>query len=57
MTRKELIEYIKANDHKYKYDGVTFRTYSDEDLLILKGKIDKENEKEQTKNYDQIRTL
>jgi hypothetical protein len=45
MTKKEreaIIEYIKANDSTYNYNAVNFKYYSDEDLLILKGRLDRD---------------
>lgn len=42
--REKLIEYIKANDNRYRYDGVNFKHYTDEELILLKSKIDKENQ-------------
>jgi hypothetical protein len=45
MTAEErdaLIEYIKDNDRMYNYNAVNFKYYTDEDLLILKQRIDQE---------------
>ncbi len=44
MTREELIEYIKANDHKNKYEELNFNRFSDGELETLKNIIDRENE-------------
>jgi hypothetical protein len=38
--RQNLIEYIKANDSTYNYNAVNFKYYSDEDLLVLKRRLD-----------------
>jgi hypothetical protein len=42
--RKIVIEFIKANDSTYNYNAVNFKFYSDNDLLILKKRIDREIE-------------
>lgn len=39
--RERLIAFIKANDHTYNYNCVNFRYYSNFDLLIRKGKLEK----------------
>lgn len=54
MNREKLIEYIKSNDLKNKYHGVSFQHFTDEELLFLKEGIDegkgKETEKQIIKN-------
>jgi hypothetical protein len=42
--RKELIEFIKANDSTYNYNAVNFKYYSDKDLLVLKERLVRELE-------------
>ena len=44
MNREELIEYIKRNDRKFKNDELNFNSLSDEELIKLKGIIEKDNE-------------
>jgi hypothetical protein len=41
--RKNIIEYIKANDHTYDYNAVNFNYYSDEELYELKKKLVRKN--------------
>lgn len=48
--RLSIIEFIKANDSTYSYNAVNFKYYSDEDLLVLKKRLDnalKDEQKEQ----------
>jgi hypothetical protein len=40
--RETLIEYIKENDSTYNYNAVNFKYYTDEDLLVLKKRLDHE---------------
>jgi hypothetical protein len=42
--REELVEFIKKNDITYNDNAVDFRYYSDDDLVILKKRLDMELE-------------
>lgn len=44
MNRKELIKYIKENDSTYR--SATFDLYEDEQLSLIKKRIDIEKEKQ-----------
>ncbi|MDP2386251.1 MAG: hypothetical protein Q8M29_07755 [Bacteroidota bacterium] len=50
--RQNIIEYIKANDSTYNYNAVNFKYYSDEDLLVLKKRLDREIEGKNNKGFD-----
>lgn len=45
--RQVIIEFIKANDSTYNYQAVNSKYYSDEDLLVLKKRLDLEKREEQ----------
>ncbi|MBN8695605.1 MAG: hypothetical protein J0L87_03655 [Bacteroidetes bacterium] len=46
MNREELIEYIKKNERRFSSDIIiSFKIFSDEELIKLKRIIDSENDK------------
>ncbi len=47
MSREELIEYIKKKERRFSPDIIiSFKIFSDNELIKLKGIIDSENDRE-----------
>lgn len=53
MTREELIDHIKKNDHKFTYETTSFSHFKYEELFMLKRRIDEENEEEASLRKEQ----